>query len=298
MIISKGKASMKVSGFTFVRNGIKFDYPFIESIRSVLPLVDEMIVNVPISEDETLESVKKINDKKIKIFETEWGGDLPSGGKILSHHTNLALERCVGDWCFYIQADEIVHEDDYPKILKAMQDNIDDHRIDGLLFDYIHFYGSYDCVASARNWYRREVRIIRNRKRIVSFADAQGFRYAVDNAKIPVAYTGAKIYHYGWVRPIESMRTKTIAMDRLWHGDKKDEENKGLEYKARQYGLRKFKGNPPGIMKDRIKKQNWSFNHSSRISSYRELRYWLSDFFQMLTGIRLFEYKGYKLKKG
>jgi glycosyltransferase involved in cell wall biosynthesis len=288
---------MKVSGFTFVRNGVKFDYPFKESIKSILPLVDEMIVNVPSSEDDTLEAVKGMNEKKIKIFQTDWEGDIPSGGKILSHHTNLALEKCTGDWCFYIQADEIVHEEDHSKILDAMKNNLNDKNIDGLLFDYVHFYGSYDCVASARNWYRREVRIIRNKKNIVSFADAQGFRYAVNNAKIPVAYTGAKIYHYGWVRPIESMRTKTIAMDRLWHGDKKDEENKNLEYKDNQYGLYKFTGKHPNIMKKRIQSQNWSFNYSSKISSYREFRYWLSDFFQKLTGLRLFEYKGYRLKK-
>ncbi len=288
---------MKVSGFTFVRNGIKFDYPFIESIKSILPLVDEMIVNVPSSEDETLDAVRNIKDKKIKIFETEWEGDIPSGGKILSHHTNLALEKCTGDWCFYIQADEIVHEEDYSSILQAMKDNLNDNSIDGLLFDYVHFYGSYDCVASARNWYRREVRIIRNKRNIVSFADAQGFRYAVSNAKVPVAYTGAKIYHYGWVRPIESMRTKTIAMDRLWHGGKKDEENKSLKYRAKQYGLREFRGRHPKIMKERIRKQKWSFNYDSRISSYREFRYWTSDLIQKLTGLRPFEYKGYKLNK-
>ncbi|MEI6079557.1 MAG: glycosyltransferase family 2 protein [bacterium] len=287
---------MKVSGFTFVRNGIKFDYPFRESILSILPLVDEMIVNVPESDDETLKAVKGIKDPKIKIFETKWGGEAPSGGKILSHHTNLALQKCTGDWCFYIQADEIVHEKDHSKIKAAMKDNLDDKRIDGLLFDYIHFYGSYDCVAAARNWYRKEVRIIRNGKGIVSFADAQGFRYK-DESKVPVAYTGASIYHYGWVRPIDSMRTKTIAMDRLWHGSKKDEENKDLEYRSEQYGLRKFTGTHPAVMKEKIKKQDWNFDHRSKISSYRDLRYWSSDIIEKLTGTRPFEYKGYKLIK-
>lgn len=287
---------MKVSGFTFVRNGVTFDYPFQESIRSILPLVDEMIVNVPKSEDNTLEAVKSIKDPKIKIFETQWGGEIPSGGKILSHHTNLALQKCTGDWCFYIQADEIIHENDYDKIRRAMKKNIDNKNIDGLLFDYVHFYGSYDCVAAARNWYRREIRIIRNKRNIVSFADAQGFRYKNDG-KIPVAYTGAKVYHYGWVRPIESMRTKTIAMDRLWHGNKKDEENEKMEYKCTQYGLRKYDGTHPAVMTNRIKLQDWRFNYQSKISTYREFRYWLSDLFEKITGSRSFEYKGYKLIK-
>ncbi|MCX6113001.1 MAG: glycosyltransferase family 2 protein, partial [Proteobacteria bacterium] len=197
---------------------------------------------------------------------------------------------------FYIQADEVISEQDYDKIKKSMTGNFADKRVNGLLFDYIHFYGSYDCVAAARNWYRNEIRIIRNKKDIMSFADAQGFRYK-DESKISVAYTGAKVYHYGWVRPIESMRTKTIAMDRLWHGDKKDEENKNLEYRSTQYGLKKFKGTHPSVMKERLKKQDWTFDYKSGISSYREFRYWLSDLFEKLTGIRFFEYKGYKLIK-
>lgn len=284
---------MKVSGFTFVRNGIVYDYPFRESIRSILPLVDEMIVNVPYSDDKTYEAVKEIGSPKIKLFQTEWGGERPSGGRILSHHTNLALQKCTGDWCFYIQADEVVNDSDHEKISKAMKENINNVDVDGLLFDYLHFYGSYDCIATARNWYRKEVRIIRNKKNIVSFADAQGFRYS-DDSKIRVAYTGAKIYHYGWVKPIETMRVKTIAMDRLWHGDKKDEVNKSMEYKASQYGLRKYTGTHPSVMKERIKAQSWKFEYRSKVSSYREFRYWLSDVMEKIFGVRMFEYKGYK----
>ena len=287
---------MKVSGFTFVRNGVVFDYPFVESIRSVLPMVDEFIVNVPYSEDNTLEVVNSIGDPKIKIFQTEWKGNIPSGGKILSHHTNLALRKCSGDWCFYIQADEVIHEEDNNKIIKAMERSLHDSDVDGLLFDYVHLYGSYACRAESRNWYRREVRIVRNRPNIISFADAQGFRYS-DGSKIPVAYTGARIFHYGWVRPLESMRAKTIAMDRLWHGDKYDDRNRELNYSTIRYGLRRYKGTHPAIMRDRIAKQDWSFKFTSRISSYRDFRYWLSDLIEKIIGVRSFEYKGYKLVK-
>jgi len=287
---------MKVSGFTFVRNGIVYDYPFKESIRSVLPLVDEMIVNVPYSDDKTYDAVLSIGSPKLKVFQTEWGGEKPSGGKILSHHTNLALRKCTGDWCFYIQADEVVHEADYPKIRSAMENNLNDKKIEGLLFEYKHFYGSYDCVATSRTWYRNEVRIVRNDPDIVSFQDAQGFRHK-NNSKLNVAYTGAKIFHYGWVRPLESMRAKTIALDKLWHGDKKDEENKSLRYRSDQYGLKRYTDTHPLIMMDRIKKQNWAFQHNSRITSYREFRYWMSDVLEKLTGRRFFEYKGYNRVK-
>ncbi|MFH1223361.1 MAG: glycosyltransferase family 2 protein [Pseudomonadota bacterium] len=287
---------MRISGFTFVRNGIVYDYPFRESICSVLPLVDEFIVNIPYSDDKTYEAVLEIGSPKIKIFQTEWNGDIPSGGKILSHHTNLALKKCTGDWCFYIQADEVIHENDHPKIKSAMENNLNDKKIDGLLFDYLHFYGSYNCVASSRTWYRNEVRIVRNNPDIVSFDDAQGFRFT-SGGKLNVVSTGARVFHYGWVRPIESMRIKKIAMDRLWHGNKMDEENRNLEYSSTQYGLKEYNGTHPSVMKERIKKQDWQFVYNPRVSSYRELRYWFSDILERITGKRFFEYKGYNRVK-
>lgn len=59
---------MKVSGFTIIRNGQKFDYPFIESIQSMLNLCDEVIVAVGNSEDQTLELVKAIDSPKSKLY--------------------------------------------------------------------------------------------------------------------------------------------------------------------------------------------------------------------------------------
>jgi hypothetical protein len=285
---------MKVSGFTFVRNGISYDYPFRESILSILPLVDEMIVNVPSSEDQTYQAVASIKDTKIRIITSEWDTSAYSGGRILSYHTNLALKHCTGDWCFYIQADEVVHEDDYPGIKKALMDNYGNKEVEGLLFNYRHFYGSYNCVATAKTWYRKEIRVIRNNIGVFSFEDAQGFRKH-DNKKLKVrSANNAFIYHYGWVRPPESMKIKTIAMDRLWHGNKKDEENKKFKYKTRQYGLRGYTGTHPKIMSGRIAKKNWDFEYQSRVTNRREFRYWLSDIFEKITGICLFEYKGYE----
>jgi hypothetical protein len=283
---------MKVSGFTFVRNGVLYDYPFRESIKSLLPLVDEMIVNVPESEDDTYNAVASIGDPKIKIFSSKWEADVPSGGRILSYHTNLALGKCTGDWCFYLQADEVLHEQDF-KIHDAMRDYSVDKEVEGLLFGYKHFYGSYDCIATAKTWYRREVRVIRNGIGAFSFGDAQGFRKN-GNKRLKVKAVNAFIYHYGWVRPPERMRIKTIAMDRLWHGNGKDKENRNFKYRSEQYGLHKYDGTHPGVMAERISKKDWDFEFKSRIKTMRDFRYWLSDIFERLTGIRLFEYKGYE----
>lgn len=74
---------MKVCGFSFVRNGVKFDYPFVEAIRSILPLCDEIIVAVGKSDDNTLEMVRCI-DKKITVVETEWDENIQQGGKVFA----------------------------------------------------------------------------------------------------------------------------------------------------------------------------------------------------------------------
>ncbi|MBC8097072.1 MAG: glycosyltransferase, partial [Akkermansiaceae bacterium] len=63
---------MKVSGFTFVRNGNKLGYPFVQSIRSILPIVDEFVVALGPSDDGTEEMLRAINDPKIRIIPTHW----------------------------------------------------------------------------------------------------------------------------------------------------------------------------------------------------------------------------------
>ena len=169
---------MKVSGFTFVRNAIKYDYPVVEAILSILPICDEVVVAVGNSDDDTLSLIKSIVSDKIKIIETIWDDSLREGGRVLAVETDKAFAAIAkdADWAFYIQGDEIIHEKYHPAIRKAMQENLLNKKIDGLLFNYEHFYGSYDYVGESYRWYRREIRIIRNNPDIFSYRDAQGFR--------------------------------------------------------------------------------------------------------------------------
>src|SRR5881398_2149253 len=127
---------MKVSGFTFCRNAVRYDYPVVESIRSILPIVDEFIINVGRCEDGTLELIRSIGDPKIRIVESVWDETLRKDGLIYSQETNIALASCTGDWAFYLQADEVVHEGDLPQILEAMRDNLGNTEVLGLLFRY------------------------------------------------------------------------------------------------------------------------------------------------------------------
>jgi len=297
---------MKISGFTILRNGTKFDYPYLESLRSLLPLVDELLVNVGIGEDDTLSVLRKFAAEegagKIVLFESHWPLDDPEkrkGGQILAEQTNLALDRCRGDWCVYLQADEVLHEDDLPKIRRALESNDKDPEVDGLLFHYVHFYGSFDVVRNSRSAYRREVRIVRRASGARSVGDAQSFRLP-GGEKPKVVLIEASIYHYGWVRPPEVMREKTFFMDTLYHGGKKTESGEtatGDNYRYKKiWGLLPFRGNHPKVMLARIaaKKWSWDLKRSPLEWKFSDAKKIALDLFERATGVRLFEYRSYR----
>lgn len=297
---------IKISGFTILRHGTKFDYPYLESLRSLLPLVDELVVNVGIGQDDTLDRLIEFAEKegrgKVVLFECDWPLEDPEkrrGGQILAEQTNLALDRCTGDWCVYLQADEVIHEKDLPEIRAAMEANFLNPEIDGLLFRYIHFYGSFDVVRNSRGAYRREVRIVKRSSGARSVGDAQSFRLP-DGSKPRVALLDASIYHYGWVRPPEVMKEKTFFMDSLYHGDKKGEAGEtatGDNYRYKKiWGLYPFKGTHPITMKERIdaKKWTWDLTRSPLEWEFADVKKIALDLFERATGVRLFEYRSYR----
>ncbi len=245
---------MRISGFSFVRNGVKLGYPVKESILSILPICDEFIISVGKGEDDTPEQIASIGDPKIKIIDTVWDPAMFVHGAINAYQTNIALKQCSGDWCFYVQADEVVHEKYLPTIKAKCLEYLPIMEVEGLLFDYIHFWGSFNTYHQARNWYRAEVRIIRNHLSIESFQSAQGFRR--QGQKIRVARAEAAIYHYGWVRPAETMRKKKIALDSLHHDPEWVKKNNPQPEQPFDYGtlkhLAKFKDTHPAVMADFI----------------------------------------------
>ena len=199
---------MKISGFTIIKNAIINDYPVIEAITSILPVIDEMIVLAGDSSDDTKQLLQSINSQKIKVYDSIWHNSLRNGGKVLAVETDKAFELIDKEstWAFYIQADEAVHEKYLPAILEACKKYKDDLRVEGLLFKYLHFYGTYDYTGDSRQWYNREIRIIRNDKSIRAYKDAQGFRKA--SKKLKVKPIDAFIYHYGWVKSPVQMKKK------------------------------------------------------------------------------------------
>jgi hypothetical protein len=285
---------MKVSGFTFVRNALKYNYPVIEAITSVLPIVDEFIVAVGNSEDATLELIRSIRSDKIRIIETVWDDSLREGGKVLATETDKAFQAIspTSNWAIYIQADEVIHEKYHAEILRQMKEHLSNPSVEGLLFHYKHFYGSYNYVGESWSWYRREIRIVRNQKDIFSYRDAQGFRKK-PNKKLNVKLINAYIYHYGWVRDPRAMQRKQRAFSSLYHDDSWVDEHvaKANEFDYSQVdSLGLFRETHPAVMKQRIEQKNWKFDFDVSKKNYS-----LKERLKRLVGIRIGEYKNYKI---
>lgn len=255
---------MKISGFTFIRNALIYDYPILEAIQSILPICDEVIVAVGKSDDKTLELIQSIPSSKIKIIETIWDDSLRQGGKVLALETDKAFQAISkdADWSFYIQGDEVVHEQYLETVVAAMKKYKSDKKVDGLLFNYVHFYGSYSYVGVASSWYAKEIRVIKNNPSIYSYKDAQGFRKE-DNKKLNVKEIDAAIYHYGWVKPPSTMLQKKKNFSKYWHSDTWIKENievpEEFDYAEGMRSLNKFEGTHPKVMQARIDRKNWEF---------------------------------------
>lgn len=286
---------MKVSGFTFVRNALLFDYPFLESLSSLLPLCDEVVVAVGKSDDETLEKLQSFTSQKINLVETVWDEHLRSGGAILAQQTNIALDHAKGDWAIYLQADEVLHENDYPAIRRAMETHLQDKRVEGLLCSYKHFYGSYGLVGASREWYRNEVRVVRTGIGVRSWGDAQGFR--IGGRKMRVKPVDATIYHYGWVKPPEKQQAKQRSFNKWWHSDAWVQQHVGT---AEQYAyetgkqLIPFTGTHPAAMRERVRSQSWHFPYDSsqrKVSLKNRMLGWI----EAVTGKRIGEYRNYEI---
>jgi hypothetical protein len=254
---------MKISGFTMVRNADKLYYPVRESILSVLPVVDEFIVALGEGdkEDRTRTYIDSIASDKIKVYNRIWKEEDFVKGKIMADETNFALNQCSGDWCFYLQADEVVHEKDLNNIIKACEDADNNHDIDGLLFKYYHFWGDYVHYLPFHGWYKNEIRIVRNKRRVYSIKDAQSFRKD-ENEILKVKEIDAHIYHYGWVRPPGHMQTKKNQIDSIYHGTEAIEKISNLLPDEFDYGalgnVPYFEGSHPEVMKEFMLKLNWT----------------------------------------
>jgi len=286
---------VKLSGFTIVRNAIKLDFPLEASIRSLLPICEEVVVNVGRSEDDTLALVRSIPEPKIRIIESDW--DMTIKNKVLGDETLRAMRACRHPWGIYIQADEVLHETGAEKLARAVQEHDGDSQVEGLLVRYLHFYGDLDTIALNRRWYRREVRAVRLDPAldIRPYQGAQGFRVGPEHRKIRARLTDAEMFHYGWARPARALKSKREISKVLYPWSK--DRQAGQPLLPWFPGLRAFQGTHPAVAQMWVNARRYDPERQVEPPRFRaeHLRFYASDVIERVTGERVFEFRNYKL---
>jgi len=281
-----------ISGFSIIRNATLLDFPLEASIASVLPGVDELVIAVGRSEDDTLERVRAIGDPRIRILETEW--DLSLGSAVLAAETNRAMAACRFPWGIYIQADEVLEDGGAERLRERIHQVDHRARVEGLVVDYVHFYGSFDVVGIGRRWYHREVRAIRLNRDIRSFRDAQGFRVGPGERRVRCHRSGVTMLHYGWARPAWALRAKREHDRSIYATEqRKDPSRPLLPWFP---GLKPWPGPHPAAVADYVaaRRGEGSYIEPPRFRP-EHLRLWLSLGIERLTGWRPFAYRNYTL---
>jgi len=307
------------------KNALKLYYPMRPSVESILPLVDEFVVVLGDSDedDHTRSEIQAIGSDKVRIVDTVWDIEKYPRGMEHAHQTDLAKALCSGDWLFYLQSDEVVHERDLETIRSRCKELLDDQEVEGLLFRYLHFWGDYEHLQDGHCWYRREIRIVRNLPEIHSWESAQSFRKIPDfdglsyrqqegTYKLKVAEVEAEIFHYGWVRPPRVMQDKIKAFRTHHRGKEKVEAQAAHRYfdGAFDYGnmsmRTRYQGTHPAVMKTWMDRFDWKeqlrFSGPVRsmnpiASKHDRTKYRLITWIEkwILGGRRLGEFKNYIL---
>ncbi|MDB5246300.1 MAG: hypothetical protein JWQ40_694 [Segetibacter sp.] len=293
---------MKISGFSYVRNGFEYGYPFLEAIKSILPICDEFVIAVGESTDGTREAIEKLDPEKIKIVDTVWDMRFRGEGKVFAQQANIALDNVTGDWAFHIQADEVIHENDLPKIVAAIKQYNDNSKVEGFILPFFHFWGSYNYVRTSRRVHKHEVRIFRTNKLVRSYADSQGFRrYSSLNTyedgekgeKLNVKKINAPVFHYNGVRPDKIQKRKMHTFDFLHNAQSAEEAYEQFDYNNIDR-VEEFKGSHPAVMKEKVDSQDWQFTFDPKKSVWRTKDKIMQPI-EDLLGFKIGEYKNYKL---
>jgi len=287
---------MKVCGFCFVKNAVKFDYPVVEAITSILPACNKFIVAVGDCKDGTRALIESIDSNKIEIIDTVWDQSSGKQSNVLSTEANKAFDAIPAkyDWCFLIHADEVVNEKYLPGIMLSMKKYMDIKEIDGLIMHYTHFYGTFDFYGDSRRWYKNEIRIIRNNKEIRSWYNAQGFRWK-NGKKLTGVFINGMINHYGWVKSPKLMMNKLEGSKQYWASNPKQvinfEQKSGeFAYEKAIDSLEKFREAHPKVMQGRINAVNWHPVLSTKKKKFN-FRYFLLYYFEKFFDYRPFEKK-------
>lgn len=299
---------MTISAYTYVRNGLAMGYPFIQSILSVIDIVDDFVVVLGDSTDGSREAIDALKSPKIRVLDTVWDMQLKTGGKLFAQQSNLGLAEMKGDWVIHIQADEVFHENDTTKLLDYIKRYDSNPRVEGLLFPFLNFRGDYNHIHTGRKAHRFEIRTFRNNPLIRAYRDSQGFRkFSSEEAyrqnekgnKLRVVKIDVPVFHYNFVRSPKQMKEKTIFFQKFFHeGEELEKKIKSLqEFDYNQVDkLEKFDGDHPKSMASIIANKDWDFVYDAKKAKI-SLRHQFLNKIEDWTGYRIGEYKNYKLVK-
>lgn len=250
---------MRISGLTILRNAVDLSIPFVASIKSILPICDEFVVVLGDSTDDTEKHLLSIKSPKIKIIKTIWDFKKHNrGGELLSRQTNIGKRACQGDWIFYLQGDEIIHEDDLDWLTHELEFYLNKKKIDGFSFKYLHFWGDANHYIFTEDTGMDMIRIVRNEPEIESSGDAHLFvrKKSIFSWLTGITFllrtipAGCKIYHYSYVKPEKTQENRFSLYFQLYRGNKiiENRENK-LKKEGFEYGnleaLPVFRGKHP-----------------------------------------------------
>lgn len=201
--------SKTLGGFGFIREGIKYDYCFRQSIESLCECCDEVsIVCDQLTTDGTLEVLWELENKyeNLNLWTMPpfmW--DAMKGKTKLANFQNIAAMCLHTDYQLLVQADEVIHPDSYFAIRQAMETGSE-----GFLCERVNLWGSPNTMLVVpQNRQPCSTSVIRLTKR--------GYWCYDDGESIAAPATmefrdRIKIIHYGFVRKREVMKAKIINM--------------------------------------------------------------------------------------
>ena len=195
---------MRLSIYTFVKNGLYQDYHVVDMLRHHLPLADEIIVNEGYSTDGTYERISRI-DPKIKIFRSHWG-QASSFDWFLTFKNDARL-ACTGDWCILLDCDEFIPEWEFGR-LRAYLEQTTAVLVPLKLLNFYGNYKVYHGTPEKVNWTARMVRIHRNLPEVEIWGDGANVRWRGEKAEEACSAEEFACHHFGFVRSAARLREK------------------------------------------------------------------------------------------
>lgn len=256
----KGGRPPRLSAYSYLYQGVAFDYPFIESLQSVLPVVDELVVTyAEPCPDGTYEQLLRLaaHYPQLRLLPSRlWTApDKPLDGSLIRQAAEEAMAACTGDWLWHLQADEVYSNADAKKVRELV--NVSHHQdVHGFIFNVLHFYGDANTVVgpqgAAAGWYLQCVRLSRK-------GAGQHEGDAWTQSLIPAVAHGLRrtditLYHYGHLRQAAVAEDKNRFMYSLYRADGQRPAH-FVRPEQTQHCLVPFDGQHPESMAPRLARQ-------------------------------------------